>query len=302
MRASRHVQRLLNATASSTPCCSSGTAPFAPMSCDSFEAVARCSAACSGMAGSAPSSALHSVTAAQSTPTARHNSSWNHVPVPHVAQRLRQQQQPQQRPFTALAERVAEDEPEQPQAHAPAPAQQPAPARHRQRTPALPSVEEVRARLRSDSGGGGGCSPSAAAVPQQADSAAAADGETLDWRRLVEALRRGQQAEPDAGAVLTDTFQCVLPYPSLDVCQCNPRLISAGFVGCEPPHAPHHANLPQLVHVDRVFLLQAQAHLPAHLADGAVQPAVPVLHAGGGRRPVAQRRAADIGGDLAPGA
>lgn len=242
MRVSSYVQRLLNAIASSTPCCSSGTAPFAPTSWACFDAVARCSAACSGQAASAPSSAFHSVAAAQSTPTARHKSSWNHVPVPHIAQRLRQQQQPQQRPFTALVERATEDKPEQPEAHASAPAQQPAPARQRQRIPALPSVEEVRARLRSDSGGGGGCSSSGAAVSQQADPASAADGETLDWRRLVEALRRGQQVEPDAGAVLTDTFQCVLPCPSLNACQCNPRLISAEFVGCEPSHAPHHAK------------------------------------------------------------
>ena len=47
---------------------------------------------------------------------------------------------------------------------------------------------------------------------------------------------------------------------------------------------------------------QAAAQLPAHLADGALQPALPVLHAGGGRGPVTLQGAPHVRRDPAPGA
>ena len=48
-------------------------------------------------------------------------------------------------------------------------------------------------------------------------------------------------------------------------------------------------------------LQQPPAHVPANLADGALQPALPVLHAGGGRAADAQQQAADDRGDHAAG-
>lgn len=80
---------------------------------------------------------------------------------------------------------------------------------HHQHRPRLPSLEDVRDRLRS--GGGASCS-SAGSPSQQVQRSKQAqppttDDGTLNWRSLVAAIRNGDQALPRPGEVLTDTFR-----------------------------------------------------------------------------------------------
>ena len=198
MRASGTLCRLVHAASSSAACAAGSSAPLwaaATLAC-SADAQLRCSSTSSSQAPASPatSGSLRAVTQLL-TATGQPGASTHALPqiwaVSHA---------PHRRRFTALAEQCAEAAQQDLQA-----AEQPG-SRQRRR---LPSMDEVRERLQSGGGAAAAACSSASGPPQRQDGATpAADGETLDWRRLLAAIRRGQQAQADESTILTDTFQC----------------------------------------------------------------------------------------------
>lgn len=212
MIAARHAQRLLHVTVRH-PAASSGQTAAAELSTPACSS--QLTARCSSPGGQQSVQCVPFVSSAAEPnlqmPAARQSDAVSNKPALSAERGLRWQHS-QLRGFAALADPWIDEEAHGSHPQPPQPAQhmqhrQPAPSQHsspRHLPPQLPSVEEVRQRLRGGSGGAG-CS-SAGAPPQRAQPPAA-DGGTLDWQRLVEALRRGQETLPEPQDVLTDTFQ-----------------------------------------------------------------------------------------------
>ena len=172
----------------------------------------------------------------------------------------------------------------------------------RTRRAVLPSTEETAARLQTHK------AASCSGQTSQQEPAPA-----LDWR---DAVRLSRQAAISGQDMLTDSFGQVpqlpgrhqscpatcrrtdapvmehLPavlLPALATLQVHANAGARRFMASVCEHAKRH----------RCWIAQAHAHVSAHLADRAVQPALPVLHAGRGRSPRAQRGPAHHRGDYA---